>query len=72
MDLRYSQWIMKAKQTGVCSETRKEINVGDIILYIPGIRNLGVRATVYCKDSEAYKRAEKNVIDTGWKDNLNN
>ena len=61
------QWIISAKVEGFCKETNKRINIGDEILYISGVKNLSA-ASVYHKDSYAYKNAIKNDIAiTGFK-----
>lgn len=41
--------VIKAKYTGKCAETGKEIKVGDDILYYPNEKK------VFCTDSQAYR-----------------
>lgn len=53
-------WHMKAKKQGVCSETGKIINIGDLILYPTGGR------TAYHESSNMYKEFN-NGADTGHK-----
>ena len=65
MNLKVTQWIINANKDGVCEETGKDINTGDEILYLPGVRGV-CSATVYHKDSREYARAEKDSL-TGWK-----
>ncbi len=49
------QWIIIAKNEGICDSTGNKINIGDEILYIP--KSNIYKAQVYCKDSNNYKRA---------------
>ena len=66
MDLKHYRWIMYANRNDVCSETGKEIKIGDKILYIPAIPKLHINAKVFCEQSKFYKESE-NHIDTAWK-----
>jgi hypothetical protein len=49
------QWIIYAKQQGICKETGNKINIGDTILYIPSGKYSS--AATYCNESNAYRMA---------------
>jgi len=69
MDLKYRQWIKKAAFDATCKETEKTIKAGDVILYLPPVKNI-CNGRVFCKDSKMFKENE-NSCHTGWLDGLN-
>lgn len=60
---------MYAKHDGVCKETKNKIKEGDIIVYLPPVKELGkyiAPGRVFCVGSEMFKLSATSLIDTAW------